>query len=166
MTPDAGTLTILGQELSKADGKLAAEFRRRRLGIMFQAFNLLPQLTSEQNVILASPGSYRDARHKALKGLRSVGLGDRTASLPGELSGGEQQRVAFCRATINSPEILLADEPTGNLDAENETLLMKLFRQWATDGRAALLVTHSEEVASYAHRVLRVSDGHVISEVR
>jgi ABC-type lipoprotein export system ATPase subunit len=166
MAPDAGTLTILGQPLSRPTGAQSSEFRGRHLGMMFQAFNLLPQLTAEQNVALAFRGKYREARRKALENLETVGLGARTGNWPGELSGGEQQRVAFARATINDPDLLLADEPTGNLDAENEVLMMKLFRDWTAAGRAVLIVSHSEEVAEGADRVLHVSDGHVVMEAR
>ena len=161
MTPDSGALSILGEDFSAASSSRAAEFRQKHVGMIFQSFNLLPQLTAEQNVVIACTGRARDAQVRARESLHSVGLGDRAQNLPGELSGGEQQRVAFARAVVNQPDLLLADEPTGNLDTENEEMLMDQFRDWVSRGRSALIVSHSAEVADRADRVIDVAAGRI-----
>jgi ABC-type lipoprotein export system ATPase subunit len=144
------------------DGRRAA-LRRSQLGFVFQSFNLLPQHTALRNVAIPHLGSAREGVAKARRLLQRVGLADRAGHRPGELSAGEQQRVALARALINDPPVLLADEPTGNLDADSEAGILGLFREVADEGRAVLLVTHSSAVASSADTTLRMADGVLVT---
>ncbi|MET7859489.1 ABC transporter ATP-binding protein [Streptomyces sp. NPDC005318] len=141
-----------------SDGTLA-DLRRSRLGFVFQSYNLLPQHSALRNVVLPFLGRRSEGEARARALLARVGLAERADHLPGELSGGEQQRVALARALINDPPVVLADEPTGNLDTESEDLLLGLFRELADEGRAVLLVTHNPAVSKFADVVHRLERG-------
>jgi putative ABC transport system ATP-binding protein len=148
------------------DGSLA-EVRNKEIGFVFQSFNLLPKYSSLENVALPMiyagvPSSKREARAK--EALMNVGLGDRMEHKPNELSGGQRQRVAIARALINNPSIILADEPTGNLDTKTSVDIMNLFGQIHKNGNTVILVTHEEDIAKYAHRVIRLRDGKIESD--
>jgi putative ABC transport system ATP-binding protein len=159
--PDQGSIQLDGEELSRLNEKALTQWRRDKLGFIFQAFHILPHLTLLQNVVLPlwlQGKAGAAAEQSALQMLEAVGLGDRAASWPRELSGGEMQRVAIARALVHKPRLVLADEPTGNLDPANAARILNLL---ATSIRAAgaigILVTHSQEAASTADRVLRLS---------
>jgi ABC-type lipoprotein export system ATPase subunit len=147
-----------------ASERALSRLRRRRVGFVFQFFHLLPELSGEANVLLA--GRVRDARPDAASRARALidGLGLRpvAASLPSQLSGGEQQRFAIARALVNDPAVLLADEPTGNLDVEAGAEVLRLLRAGAAEGRAVVMVTHEESAAAIADRVLRLSGGRLV----
>ena len=148
------------------DGELA-DVRNREIGFVFQSFNLLPRYNALENVAL--PMVYAgvpagERREKAAEALRSVGLDDRMDHRPNELSGGQRQRVALARALINSPSIILADEPTGNLDTHTSVEIMRLFDQIYRNGNTVIVVTHEEDIAAYAHRVIRLRDGRIESD--
>jgi putative ABC transport system ATP-binding protein len=161
--PDAGRIVIGGQEVSAMDERRRTLLRRTRIGFVFQFFNLIPTLTVEENVRLPlelAGRSVAAAREEARRLLRAVELGDRGAEFPDHLSGGEQQRVAIARALVNAPAVVLADEPTGALDAETGRLVLRLFVELSRRQQAAvILVTHSAEVARAADRVLVLIDG-------
>jgi len=162
--PTSGEVWVHGQALSRLDENALAAYRRQRVGFVFQSFNLIPTMTARQNVELpmvfarVRPAERR-ARAEAL--LEQVGLADRMEHRPTELSGGEQQRVAIARALTNDPDIILADEPTGNLDTETGAEIMRLLAGLNRQGRTILVVSHDPEVAQYAHRVLRLRDGRI-----
>jgi ABC-type lipoprotein export system ATPase subunit len=162
--PDSGSVQINGVDLVGLGSAAAARLRGEQIGFVFQAFNLLPHLTAAQNVALP----YRRGVHAgatAAKGLLGrLGLAERAGHRPGELSAGEQQRVALARALINDPAVILADEPTGNLDRETEQQLLGLFREIAAEGRTVLIVTHNDGVAEAADRVLRMDAGQLEAE--
>jgi putative ABC transport system ATP-binding protein len=159
MSADSGELTILGQDVSRISASAAAGFRSRHIGLVFQAANLLPQFKAYRNVMVPALTPFRAARQAAQDGLTAVGLRDRLGSRPGELSGGEQQRVALARALINGPDLLIADEPTGNLDRDSEDLLLRLFRDYADQGHAVLIATHSQRVAELADCRVLIDNG-------
>jgi putative ABC transport system ATP-binding protein len=166
-SPDQGKILIDGEDISQMEDRLLTLFRRDRIGIVFQFFNLLPILNLEENVILphllregSNPPSERTDRL-----LREMGLYERRHHKPHELSGGEMQRVAICRALINDPEIILADEPTGNLDSASGKQVLEILRRLKDEQRrTVLLVTHSQEGAVIADRVLRMQDGRLLVE--
>jgi putative ABC transport system ATP-binding protein len=160
--PTGGTLSFDGSELSKLNDRELTRFRARDVGFIFQHFNLIPTLTAAENVQAALvtsdvPRSERTGRARDL--LASVGLGDRADHLPSNLSGGEQQRVAIARALANSPRVVLADEPTGNLDSTTSGEIIDLLAQLADGGVAVIVVTHADHVAQRARRRLRMRDG-------
>ncbi|MFC1420058.1 ABC transporter ATP-binding protein [Streptacidiphilus cavernicola] len=159
MPPDNGTVMVEGKDAWALGDNERADIRRTSLGFVFQAFNLLPQHTAGRNVALPYRGTARAGAQKAAQLLGRVGLAERVGHRPGQLSAGEQQRVALARALVNDPGTVLADEPTGNLDADSEQQLLALFREIADEGRAVLLVTHSDTVAAYADQVLQMSRG-------
>lgn len=164
--PDSGQVQLLGQPLDRLDEDARARLRRQRVGFVFQSFHLLPSLTALENVMLALEiaGSDRP-RQRAEQALAQVGLGERLRHLPRQLSGGEQQRVAIARAFAASPDLLFADEPTGNLDQHTgETVADLLFELNATHGTALLLVTHDARLASRCRRVLRLADGCLLED--
>ena len=163
-TPTSGSYVLNGTDVSKMDDNRLAEIRNREIGFIFQTFNLLPRYTALENVTLpliyAGVGkSERIALAK--KTLDEVGLGDRMDHRPNELSGGQRQRVAVARALVNNPSIILADEPTGNLDSKTSIDIMKLFGQIHRRGNTIILVTHEESIARYAHRIIRLLDGEI-----
>lgn len=163
--PTSGTYYLDGKEVSAFSGNELAFLRRRRIGFVFQRFNLLPRLSAAENVELpllyaGVPASRRRETVAAL--LAQVGLAGRARHRPNELSGGEAQRVAVARALANDPAIILADEPTGNLDSKSEVELMELFVRLNAGGRTVVVVTHEPEVARYARRVIQIRDGRVV----
>jgi len=165
--PDAGTLTLDHQETSRLDDRGLTAIRARKIGFVFQQFFLLPTLTARENVLL--PAVFlRDGppAGRADELLRQVGLRDRADHLPGQLSGGEMQRVAVARALINGPKILLADEPTGNLDSENAAAILGIFTKLNRAGLTVVMVTHSAELAARAGRTVALRDGNVVNAGR
>jgi putative ABC transport system ATP-binding protein len=165
-TPSTGVYRLAGEDVSAYSDKQRSRVRCRKIGFVFQSFNLLPRTTALENVEI--PMVYRGGRvdrAKALATLQRVGLADRAHHFATELSGGEQQRVAIARALMNDPPLLLADEPTGNLDSAAGESIMQLLTALHRDGRTIILVTHDEHVASYASRELMVRDGALISDV-
>jgi putative ABC transport system ATP-binding protein len=161
-TPTSGEYILNGTDVSKMDDDRLAEIRNREIGFIFQTFNLLPRYTALENVMLplvyAGIGK-SDRIAMATKTLTEVGLADRMEHRPNELSGGQRQRVAVARALVNSPSIILADEPTGNLDSKTSIDIMKLFGEIHNKGNTIILVTHEETIARYAHRIIRLIDG-------
>ena len=166
-SPDSGRYVLNGVDVSEMDDGELADVRNREIGFVFQSFNLLPRYNALENVAL--PMVYAgvpagERREKAAQALRSVGLEDRMDHRPNELSGGQRQRVALARALINNPSIILADEPTGNLDTHTSIEIMRLFDQIYRNGNTVIVVTHEEDIAAYAHRVIRLRDGHIESD--
>ncbi len=168
-TPTGGTYKLNGTEVSGlADDELAA-VRNREIGFVFQTFNLLARATSLHNVelpLVYSGIGGRNRHQKAMAALEKVGLADRADHRPNELSGGERQRVALARALVNDPAIVLADEPTGNLDSKTSYEIMQLLVDLHEKGQTIILVTHEDDIAAYAHRIVRVLDGHIVSDER
>lgn len=163
-TPTSGEYILNGTDVSKMDDNRLAEIRNREIGFIFQTFNLLPRYTALENVTLPLiyAGMGKTERvEQAKKTLTEVGLGDRMDHRPNELSGGQRQRVAVARALVNHPSIILADEPTGNLDSKTSVDIMKLFGDIHTKGNTIILVTHEEDIARYAHRIIRLLDGQI-----
>jgi len=163
----SGTYKLDGIDVSQLDDNQLAEIRLKKLGFVFQGFNLLARTDALRNVALplfyaGMPGKERE--RLALERLTEVGIGDRARHKPTELSGGEQQRVAIARALVNDPAVLLADEPTGNLDSKTSAEILALFDRLSSGGRTIIVVTHDEGVASRARRILRMLDGVIISD--
>ena len=166
-SPTRGEYWLNGKEVSTMEDSELAEVRNREIGFVFQTFNLLPRLSALENVALplVYAGVNREDRlDKARKTLESVGLGDRVTHKPNELSGGQRQRVAVARALVNDPAIILADEPTGNLDTKNSYEIMGLFEEIHRAGNTVILVTHEQDIAMHAHRIIRLRDGLVESD--
>lgn len=166
-TPSGGTYILNNNDVSHLTENELAEIRNREIGFVFQTFNLLPRATSLENVALPLiyAGYGRDTREEmAYQALENVGLGDRATHKPNELSGGQRQRVAIARALVNNPSIILADEPTGNLDSKTSYDIMDLFQKLHDAGNTIIMVTHEEEIAKYAHRIIRLRDGLVESD--
>ena len=166
-TPTAGEYELNGVQISQMDDNQLAEIRNREIGFIFQTFNLLPRSDALRNVELPLIYSGRPAderRRVALEALSSVGLADRVHHKPNELSGGQRQRVAVARALVNKPSILLADEPTGNLDTKTGADILALFEQLSDKGNTIIVVTHEEEVAKHARRIIRIRDGAIASD--
>jgi len=166
-TPSAGSYLLDGKEVAGLDDDALSAIRNRKIGFVFQSFNLLPRATALENVEL--PLIYRDEggiRTKAAAALASVGLADRAHHKPTELSGGQQQRVATARALVTDPAILMADEPTGNLDTKASEEIMALFGDLHRQGRTIVLVTHEPDIARHAERVIHLKDGQVVWESR
>jgi putative ABC transport system ATP-binding protein len=158
--PDRGTITVAGTSLTRLSSAAAARYRNRQVGVIFQAYNLLPQLTALENVLLPMIPAGKPDAERAAELLQAVGLGDRLWHRPAELSGGEQQRVAIARALANDPPLVLADEPTGNLDDENARAVMGLLSQACRQrGAALILVTHDLNAVREADRVLALRGG-------
>ena len=159
--PDSGSLIVDGIETGKLSGRAEANFRRRKVGFVFQQFNLLPQLTALENVMLPMEfTANRAPESRARERLKRVGLnGDRHSRRPSRLSGGEQQRVAIARALANDPPILIADEPTANLDSKTGRLIIELLHRQATEGRSVIIATHDAGIAARADLVLEMNDG-------
>src|SRR5579863_7836589 len=166
-TATSGTYELNGSNISDLDDNELAEIRNREIGFVFQTFNLLPRATALRNVELpliyaGAPSDER--RQTALEALESVGLGDRVQHKPNEMSGGQRQRVAIARALVNRPSIILADEPTGNLDSKTGVEIMALFDELHGKGNTIVLVTHEPDIAEYAHRVVHIRDGQIYSD--
>jgi putative ABC transport system ATP-binding protein len=166
-TPSSGEFTLNGSKVSEMDDNELAEIRNKEIGFVFQSFNLLPRSDALHNVELpliyaAKPTEER--RQQALDALAAVGLADRIHHRPNEMSGGQRQRVAVARALVNNPSILLADEPTGNLDSKTGEEIMALFESLSEKGNTIIVVTHEEEVARNARRIVRIRDGLIASD--
>ena len=165
--PDHGTYRLDGHEIDRLTADEAAAIRNERIGFVFQAFHLLPRTPAVENVELPLIYSRRsDIPGRGLEALARVGLADRAHHHPSELSGGQQQRVAIARALINDPALILADEPTGNLDSESGADIMALFQELNAEGRTILLVTHDPHVAGAAHRTIRMVDGRIADDTK
>ncbi len=164
-TPTTGRYLLEGRNVSRLTAGERAQVRNRRIGFVFQMFNLLPRLSALDNVML--PLLYRgrvvDAKRRALEALQRVGLEQRAHHRPMELSGGERQRVAIARALITDPALILADEPTGNLDSQTGTEIMHLLKDLSAAGRTIIMVTHDASVAAYAQRVMHLRDGQIVT---
>ena len=161
-TPTSGSYILNGKDVSKMKDDELAEIRNKEIGFVFQTFNLLPRTTALDNVALPMiyAGYPKPERNKrATEVLKQVNLADRMDHQPNQLSGGQRQRVAVARALVNKPSIILADEPTGNLDSKTSVEIMKLFGDIHAQGNTVILVTHEEEIAAYAHRIIRLRDG-------
>ncbi|WP_406826629.1 ABC transporter ATP-binding protein [Pedobacter sp. KACC 23697] len=161
-TPSSGTYILNGTNVSQMSDDALAEVRNKEIGFVFQTFNLLPRSTSLDNVALPliyAGTSKKDRDARAAKALENVGLGNRMDHKPNELSGGQRQRVAVARALINNPSIILADEPTGNLDTKTSIEIMGLLEEIHSKGNTIILVTHEEDIAQHAHRIVRMRDG-------
>ncbi|MBL7683214.1 MAG: ABC transporter ATP-binding protein [Flavipsychrobacter sp.] len=168
-TPTDGQYILNGKDVSRMEDDELADVRNVEIGFVFQQFNLLPRLTAWENVamplIYAGAGK-KDREERARAILDKVGLGDRAHHKPNELSGGQSQRVAIARALVNNPSLILADEPTGNLDTKTSVEIMELFSQIHAQGNTVILVTHEEDIANYTHRVVRIRDGVVETDKR
>ncbi len=163
-TPTSGKYILNGKDVSKIDDNFLAEIRNKEIGFIFQTFNLLPRYTALENVILPlvyAGISKSERQDRAKYVLDSVGLGDRVTHKPNELSGGERQRVAIARAMVNKPSIILADEPTGNLDSKTSLDIMNLMDEIHDRGNTIIVVTHEEFIAKHARRVIRLMDGQI-----
>lgn len=168
-TPTSGHYYLNGLDVSQMNDNQLADVRNKEIGFVFQSFNLLPRSTALENVALPlvyAGYSSTDRAKMATETLESVGLGDRMKHRPNQLSGGQRQRVAVARALVNKPSIILADEPTGNLDSKTSLEIMDLFKDIHEKGNTVILVTHEEDIAKYAHRVIRLIDGQVASDER
>lgn len=166
--PTSGMYLFGGQNIAEYDDARISRFRAERIGFVFQSYNLLPNLTAWENATLPArylPGFDKDQAYKrAVALLEQVGLGDRINHLPGELSGGEGQRVAIARALMNDPDIILADEPTGNLDSKSHRAILDLLTELNATGKTLIVVSHNPEVTEIAHRVLELRDGQIVSD--
>ncbi len=163
-TPTGGNYILNSTEVGKLEDDRLAEIRNKEIGFVFQTFNLMPRYTALENVMLPliyAGASKEERKVRALEVLDNVGLADRVTHKPNELSGGQRQRVAVARALVNKPSIILADEPTGNLDSKTSIDIMQLFSQIHRMGNTIILVTHEEDIAQHAHRIIRLRDGEV-----
>lgn len=168
-TPTRGTYRLAGREVSRLDDNELAAVRNQEIGFVFQTFNLLPRATALHNVelpLIYAGMPSRARKQKALAALDKVGLSDRADHRPNQLSGGQRQRVAIARALVNEPSILLADEPTGNLDSKTSYEIMGLFVDLHARGQTVILVTHEDDIAAYTRRVIALLDGRVVSDER
>lgn len=168
-TPSSGVYRLAGQEVSQLGDDELARIRNREIGFVFQTFNLLARTTALENVevpLIYAGVPRRERRRRAEEMLAMVGLGDRMHHVPAELSGGQRQRVAIARALVNHPSILLADEPTGNLDSRTGEEIMALFAELNARGNTIIVVTHEEDIAARARRVVRLRDGKILEDAR
>ena len=168
-SPTSGKYILNGKDVSKIPDNDLAEVRNKEIGFVFQQFNLLPRLTAAENVALPlvyNGTSKKNRVNQSLEMLDRVGLADRSHHKPNELSGGQGQRVAIARALVNNPSIILADEPTGNLDSKTSAEIMEIFGKIHNDGNTVILITHEEDIAKYARRIVRMKDGIIESDVK
>ena len=166
-TPSSGVYTFKGLDVNEMTDDDLAEIRNKEIGFVFQTFNLLPRATALKNIelpLIYSGISSDNRKERAIKALEDVGLGDRMLHRPNELSGGQRQRVAVARALVTKPSIILADEPTGNLDTKTGIEIMKLFQELWSKGNTVILVTHEEDITRHARRIIRIRDGKVESD--
>jgi len=165
--PTGGTYLLDGRDVTRMGAGALARVRNERIGFVFQSFELLGRATALRNVelpLLYAPSGWWGRRQRCRSALERVGLGRRSRHRPNQLSGGEKQRVAIARALVNRPSLLLADEPTGNLDSRTGEEIMSLFDQLHREGQTIILVTHEADIAAHAHRILRMSDGRIVSD--
>lgn len=168
-TPSSGRYIFKDVDVSSLDDDALSAMRNREIGFIFQNFNLLPRLTALQNVelpLIYSGVAASERKQRALRSLERVGLSERVAHRPGELSGGQRQRVAIARALVTNPGILLADEPTGALDSKTGDDIMRLFDELHREGNTIILITHEQEIADYAHRMIYIKDGMIHSDAQ
>src|SRR3954451_8705922 len=166
-SPTSGTYILNNQDVSKMADNELAEVRNQEIGFVFQQFNLLPRLTAAENVALPlvyAGISKKERTERAMEALRKVGLADRSHHKSNEMSGGQIQRVAIARAIVNNPSLLLADEPTGNLDSKTSVEVMEIFGAIQAAGNTVVLVTHEEDIAAYSKRIIRLRDGNIESD--
>ncbi|MDD5503522.1 MAG: ABC transporter ATP-binding protein [Candidatus Thermoplasmatota archaeon] len=166
--PTSGSLVVDGTDITKLNEQELTKFRRERFGYIFQQFHLVPYLSALENAMLAQyfKNKKSNGQDNAAKALETVGLGHRLGHVPGQLSGGEQQRVAIARALVNKPEILFADEPTGNLDQKTGMEIMGLLAKLNAEGRTIVMITHDEKIAQFGSRMIKMVDGKVVKEWR
>jgi putative ABC transport system ATP-binding protein len=168
--PDGGRYVLAGEDVSELADDQLADIRNRRIGFVFQTYNLLPRLTALENVqlplVYAGGSAGHDRRRRGLQALAAVGLEDRAHHRPSELSGGQQQRVAIARALLNDPALVLADEPTGNLDSRSSAEILQIFERLNDEGRTIVMVTHEMDVAEHAKRIVRMRDGAVVQDTQ
>lgn len=162
--PTSGQVIFDGKDISRESNRTLTEMHRDKIGLVFQQFHLINYLTAVENVMVAQYYHSMPDEKEALEALERVGLKERARHLPSQLSGGEQQRVCIARALINSPELILADEPTGNLDEANENIVLDIFRQLHKEGTSLVVVTHDPEVGEVAQRIVRLEHGKVVSD--
>jgi putative ABC transport system ATP-binding protein len=166
-SPDGGSIVVNGQEVTKLDADGLARYRQRQVGFIFQSFNLVPTMTALQNVefpMVFSGVTPAERHRRATELLTQVGLGDRLGHKPTEMSGGQQQRVAVARGLVNKPDILFADEPTGNLDSKTGEDIMGMLTDINKNGQTVVMVTHDPKISTYAKRTIRMLDGHVVDD--
>jgi putative ABC transport system ATP-binding protein len=166
-TPSRGEYILNGISVARMSDNQLAEVRNKEIGFVFQTFNLMPRLSALENVmvpLIYAGISKKERIRRAMEALDNVGLGDRMKHKPNELSGGQKQRVAIARALVNKPSIILADEPTGNLDSKTSEEIMGLFEKIHKQGNTIILVTHEEDIAQHAHRIVRLKDGLIESD--
>jgi putative ABC transport system ATP-binding protein len=167
--PTDGRYFLANRDVSRMSAAELAAVRNEQIGFVFQSFELLPRMSALKNVelpLIYAHGGWGTRRRKAKAALERVGLGNRMTHKPNQLSGGQKQRVAIARAILNNPAIVLADEPTGNLDSATSRDIMQLFQQLHAEGQTIIVVTHEDDIAKYCHRVIRLTDGQVSSDIR